>query len=63
MSCFNNVPLNTSRAFVVAKTYNGCEVFMPCFDRSKQCLDFTQDNLKRTLARQPVPDNQGPQAA
>lgn len=52
MTFFDTLPFNTSRAFVTATTYNGCLVYVPSQSRDQFTLDWTKDNLNRTLDRQ-----------
>ena len=55
MNILDNIPLNTKRQFVMAKTHRGCEVYMPIDSDCKTILDNKRDELQEALYRQPYP--------
>lgn len=50
-----NVPLNTKRVYVMAKTHFGCEVYMPVDSDNDSYISQHKIDLQNFLNTQPIP--------
>ena len=52
MDIFDQLPLNTNRTYVMGRTYNGCEVYLPCKDDSEESITKMREQLDYFLLNQ-----------
>jgi hypothetical protein len=53
-----NVPLNTQHLFIRGKTFNGCEVYVPCNVGNKMLVKAWQTQFQNELDHQHLWENQ-----
>jgi len=49
MSLLDRVPLNTKKAFVMAKTPDGCEVYLPVDTTDHTSQEYLRDQFRAEL--------------
>ena len=52
---FERLPFNTTRSFVMAKTYNGCEIWIPTINNDDDFMKTKKTQLESFLSKQPIP--------
>ena len=52
MVVFDQLPLNTNRIYVMGRTYNGCEVYLPCENHSEEVVTKMKEQLDYFLLSQ-----------
>lgn len=57
MSILKNVPLNTKKVYVMGKTHNGCEVYLPVDSYDDNVIIHARDTLREELKNQPITDD------
>jgi len=58
-----NLPLNTKRVYVMAKTHSGCEVYMPVDSDNDAAITQKKIDLQNFLNTQTAPEPDEPMAA
>lgn len=60
---FQDLPVNTTRAYCMGKTIDGCEVYIPLADRSDKYTELKKAQLQKWLDSQYVPETLEPTTA